>query len=265
MTPAELDLDEALEVATEAAVEAGRLIIKKRDDVVSKRKSGFDIVTNIDFQAQKLIIGRLKTRFKDHRFLAEESRKNLGENQSPYEWIIDPLDGTVNYVAGLPMFSVSVALRRLGKPILGVVYDPAFRDLYTAIEDRGSFRNGHKLAVSRTSNLGSSVLSFMLTSHYDQRYVNHALNIVRKLATRCRGLRLYVSQALELALAASGRFDGVIGVKSKGFSSGAGVLLVRESGGTVTDLHGVQYGLHSKSLLATNGLLHKQVLGALTN
>lgn len=259
-----LDLDKTLEVAMDAAVEAGRVIMTGRNGLLSvKRKSGFDIVTNVDLKAQRFIIKKLKRRFHDHAFLAEEHPTKAVVNRGRYEWVVDPLDGTINYVSGLPLFSVSLALRKVGKPILGVVFNPVTNDFYTAIEGQGSYLNARKLAVSRTSNIADAVFSFMLTSHYDEEQVSKVLRIVRGFATKCRGLRLYVSQALELAFVASGQLDGVIGSKSRGFSSGAGILLVRESGGRVTDLSGKHYDIGSRSLLATNGHLHRRVLQVL--
>jgi myo-inositol-1(or 4)-monophosphatase len=258
-----LDLNYALSIAIKAAKRAGKILKNfQKQSLKCKRKMGYDIVTNADLMAQQEIINYMKRYFPDHEFISEELEVEEKEMHR-FRWIIDPLDGTINYAAGLPLFSVSIALQRQTDTILGVIYDPSRNNLYTAIKGQGSFSNGKSIHVSDNSDLGNSVLTFMLTSHYTEEEVETVLKHVRILSSRCRGLRLFVSQALELAYLASGIIDGVICIKSRGFSSAAGILLTREAGGKVTDLRGEEFNSNSRSLLATNAKLHDQIFNLL--
>lgn len=260
----EFDCDYALNVAIESVKKAGEILKGFQGSHLKVwRKTGFDIVSEADISAQKEIIQHLKKYFPDHLFLSEELEVP-SEATRRFRWIVDPLDGTINYVSGLPLFSISVALQDEGKTILGVIFDPVTDELYTSIRGRGSFANGKKIEVSDTPDLGESVLAFMLTSHYTKELVNEVIGHINKLAMSCRGLRLYVSQALELAYTASGRLDGTFCVKSRGFSAAAGALVVREAGGRVTDLSGREFDNHSRSLLATNALLHDRIVHILS-
>lgn len=258
----DLDVHFALAIATETIMKAGEILRFRVSETQVRRKIRHDIVSKADLLAEKEIVTNLKQYFPDHVFISEEL-PTTQEGTREFQWIIDPLDGTINYVAGLPFFSSSIALQKNGETILGVIYDPSANKLYTSIKGTGSFVNNRKLQVSSNSDLGNSVLSFMLTSHYNQEEVNEILKHVEKLSVACRGLRLYVSQALELAYIASGKLDGTICVKSRGFSSAAGVLILREAGGKATDLQGQEFGNGSRSLLATNSLVHDKIFHAI--
>lgn len=259
-----IDLNYALTLAVSAAKKAGNIIKRSLEkEITTHRKKGQDIVSEVDIAAENEIIGTLIKHYPNHYFSSEESSKWKRESglSNKWEWIIDPLDGTINFVSGLPLFSTSIALQRNEKTLLGVIYNPISYELYTSITGQGSFLNGKKLRVSeKKHNLNDSVFSFMLTSHYDEKQVESVLQIVKRLAMISRGLRLYVSQAIELAYIAAGKLEGTVCIKSRGFSSAAGVLLVREAGGMVTDVHGREFGNRSRSLLATNSVLHRELL-----
>jgi myo-inositol-1(or 4)-monophosphatase len=258
------NLDYALDVAIEAVKKAGALIRTSWQSSVSIRsKLGHDIVSEVDLAAEREIVKHIRTQFPSHDLRSEEITdygEEITSTSHRFRWVIDPLDGTINYVSGLPLFSSSVAFQLDGRTVLGVIYDPIADQLFTSMRDRGSFLNKAALRVSRKSDIGQSVLSFMLTSHYDEEQTDRTLRYARKLATKCRGLRLYVSQAMELAYIAMGKLDGTFSVKSRGFSAAAGVLIVREAGGRVTDLAGVEFDNSSRSLLATNSLVHEDIL-----
>lgn len=258
-----IDFDHALSIAIESVKKAGEIIKSFRGSSLKvRRKTGYDIVSEVDLSAEKEIIDHLRKHFPEHCLLSEELNSTLRCTRR-FQWIIDPLDGTINYVSGLPLFSVSLALQEEGKTILGVIFDPIADELYTSIRGRGSSVNGRKIQVSDTSDLGKSVLSFMLTSHYTQEEVNEVIKHISKLSILCRGLRLYVSQALELAYIASGRIDGTFCIKSRGFSAAAGALILIEAKGRVTDLDGSEFDNSSRSLLATNSSLHDEILSTL--
>jgi myo-inositol-1(or 4)-monophosphatase len=263
-----LMLDDALVVACDAARKAGAIHkdLLQSDSVV-RRKNHLDIVTAADIQAEQAIISNLTRRFPEHLFSSEELYSvQMDDTQShvPWRWIIDPLDGTINYANGLPFYSVSLALQYFNETVLAVVYDTASGTLYSALKGKGAFKNDLPLQVSLEQHLSNSVLSFMLTSHYSQAEIDQTLQLVNALACKTRGLRLFVSQALELAFVAEGKLQGTICIKSRGFSSAAGALLVREAQGQVTDLYGNDFGNASRSIVATNHFIHEDLLRSIT-
>lgn len=258
-----IDLDYTLAIAVCAAKNAGNVIKSFQEKkIATYRKEERDIVSEVDIEAENEIIGTLRKHYPHHYFSSEEAGKAKRENSlsNRYEWIIDPLDGTINFVSGLPFFSTSIALQRNGKTLIGVILNHHSGEIYTSITGRGSFLNGKKLRVSEKRDLGDSVFSFMLTSHYDEKQIESILRIVKRLAMVSRGLRLFVSQAIELAYIATGKLEGTVCIKSRGFSAAAGVLLVREAGGIVTDIQGYRFGNSSRSLLATNSVIHGELL-----
>lgn len=223
-----------------------------------------DIVTNTDLFIEKHMIERLKAKYSTHYFSSEEAGKaNIGKHAADvYEWIIDPIDGTINYAAGLPWFSTSICLKHNNELIVGIVYIHSTKELYSAIRGQGSFCNGEPIHVSSTKKLNQSILSFMLTSHYTEEQTDYILKIIRDLSLKTRGLRLLVSQAVELCLIASGKLDGTVCIKSRGFSSSAGSLIVQEAGGRVTTIDGKKRDSKANSLLVSNGIIHDELVKA---
>lgn len=223
-----------------------------------------DIVTNTDLFIEKHMIERLKAKYSTHYFSSEEAGKaNIGKHTADvYEWIIDPIDGTINYAAGLPWFSTSICLKHNNELIVGIVYIHSTKELYSAIRGQGSFCNGEPIHVSSTKKLNQSILSFMLTSHYTEEQTDYILKIIRDLSLKTRGLRLLVSQAVELCLIASGKLDGTVCIKSRGFSSSAGSLIVQEAGGRVTTIDGKKRDSKANSLLVSNGIIHDELVKA---
>lgn len=221
-----------------------------------------DIVSDVDLFMEKRIVDTLRVKYSDHFFSAEEAgeAKIKNPDESYYEWVIDPIDGTINYVAGLPFFTTSVCLKFCNELVMGVIIHHVNGDVYTAIKGGGAYKNGERIHVSGVKSAKDSVLSFMLTSHYDEAQTDWILKIVRKLSLNTRGLRLLVSQAYELALIACGQLDGTVCIKSRGFSSSAGALLVQEAGGMVTDLYGKERTSKATSLLVSNGILHDELV-----
>jgi myo-inositol-1(or 4)-monophosphatase len=257
-------LDDAYSTACDVARKAGAIHQELRQlDNDIQRKDHFDIVTKADVQAEKYIIGELARRFPDHLFSSEE-HPTAKHMHASWHWIIDPLDGTINYVNGLPFYAVSLALQYHGETVLGIVYDVTSDTLYSARKGRGAYKNDLPLQVSQEQQLSNSVLAFMLTSHYSQEEISQVVQLVTILAYKTRGLRLLVSQALELAFIAEGKLQGTVCIKSRGFSAAAGVLLVREAHGQVTDLQGNHFGNASRSILATNYFIHKDLLRLIT-
>ncbi len=222
-----------------------------------------DIVTNTDIFVESRMIERLRAEYPSHFFSSEEAGDAVIDKNvtDVYEWVIDPIDGTINFAAGLPWFSTSICLKHNNELVIGIVYIHSTKELYSAVRGQGSYCNGKQIHVSATPSLDQSILSFMLTSHYDEQQTDYILHIVRNLSLKTRGLRLLVSQAVELCLIAGGKLDGTVCIKSRGFSSSAGALIVQEAGGKVSTIDGGKRDSKATSLLVSNGLIHDELVG----
>ena len=228
-----------------------------------KNKELNDIVTDIDIFMENKIVTAIKDWFPKHSIYAEESGEM--NNPSEYEWLIDPIDGTINFASDIPLFATSVALRKNGDTILGIIFDYSQDDVYYCIKGQGAFCNGKTIHTSDCDKLNNSIISFCLTSHYNDKHIKDVLNIEEKLASKVRGLRLIVSAAIELAWCASGKIDGCLNVKpSIGLSSAAGKLLVQEAGGKVTNLQG-NIRENIDTMLVTNGKIHNEIVSVINN
>lgn len=248
-------------VAFEAAQLAGKHLMKhfhklKRAEIY--KKSTHDLVTEADLGANQIIIRTIKKYYPNHDFLSEET--GLENNPEIYEWVIDPLDGTSNYVIGNPLFCIAIALRYKSKILLSVQYAPATDEFYYAEYGKGAYLNNRKLSVSRTTKLLDSMITFARSKHPQSR--NKYVQVQKELQGKVLNMRHFGSTALTLAYVAAGRVAGGI-VMPPGIASWdilPGVLLVREAGGVVTDLEGKRWTLKSQGIVATNGRIHKQLL-----
>ncbi|MBD0382327.1 inositol monophosphatase family protein [Paenibacillus sedimenti] len=256
-------------VAINTAAKAGEWIKSKLGDInrVDTKYSSHDLVTEVDKGSEKLIRNLIMTHFPDHSFLGEEgvepgpeaSSKALKEvSDAEYLWIVDPIDGTTNFVHGFPFFSVSIALAYKGEIIVGVVYDPARDELFVAEKGKGAYMHGKKTTVSLDSKLSESLVA---TGFPADR--NGALPINLKgtlaLAPKVRNLRSGGSAALHLAYVAAGRLSGFWEIGLSAWDIAAGALLVQESGGKVTDTAGKPFHLAVRNVLATNGQIHDEL------
>lgn len=222
-----------------------------------------DIVTDVDIFMETKIIEKIREWFPEHSIYSEEKGEIIGN--SDYVWFIDPIDGTINFAAKIPLFSTSIALKKNDKTIFGLVIDYNQNDIYYAFDGKGAYCNEEKLEVSNNDKLNNSILSFCLTSHYNDKHIKDVLNVEEKLASKVRGLRLVVSGAIELCWCASGKIDGVINVKpSIGLSSAAGKLFVKEAGGKITNLKG-QEREKVDTMLVTNGKIHDELVQILNS
>jgi myo-inositol-1(or 4)-monophosphatase len=256
------DLSELLSVAaraTEGAMAVHRRCLGFSHTVVLKEL--LDIVTNVDLEAEAAVRAVVMQAFPTHVFSSEESR--TADAASEYRWVIDPLDGTINYTSGIPFYSASVAVQRNGETLVGVVGSVALDEVFVGVKGHGAYGNGSLIHVSRRQDLSQSVVSVMMTSHYSSEQVEEILSRTRALSPRVRGLRLFVGQALELSYIASGRLDGHVCIKSRGYSGAAGVLILREAGGRATDIVGAEFSNSSRSIVASNGRIHDLLLMAM--
>lgn len=258
----EPDLTRLVAGAETLAAEAAELLVRMQDaglDVA--RKQRHDVVTSADLASEKLIIERLRALTPEAAILSEEAGA-IGP-ASGTRWIVDPLDGTVNYASGLPWFSVTLAYQREGRTLIGVTRAPlaGLAALYTA--DGAATVNGRPAAVSPTQRLADAVVSVILTSHYSEEEIARITVALRRLAERTRGVRIVVSGALEMSLVAAGRLDAVVGLKADIVSHAAAMPLVRAGGGRVTTTDGVDSTDADPEKIVSNGLIHEELLEAI--
>lgn len=252
-----------LKVAIEAALEAGKFLKENIGKIRHlERKGGHEtnLVSEIDKKSEELIISRIKKNFPSHDFLCEES--GSAEIKSEYRWIIDPLDGTINYVHGLPIFCVSIGLEHNGEIVAGVVYDPSRDELFTAEKGKGAWFNKKRIQVTKTEKLIESLVvtgfSYAVNKQPEPD-ITHFTNIVVEV----QAVRRLGSAALDLSYVACGRFDGFWERMLNPWDVAAGVLLVTEAGGTWTDYSGAPSTVYNKQILATNGRIQKQMIAVL--
>lgn len=253
-----LDLDAALSVALDAAKAGCAVLARGRSRLAGVRtttKSPGDITTELDARSEAAIFARIRQAYPDHARLGEESGDSAGESgASRYRWIVDPLDGTVNYVHGIPYYAVSVALEVDGAAVLGVVADPARREFFTAVCGQGAFCNGRPLHVARRGHLDEAVVGTVVPPPKwpgMDGYLAQFCAVARCAA----GMRRGGAAALDLAYVAAGRLDGFFVVSLKRWDLSAGALLVLEAGGAVADIDGHPDPLHANRLAAANGEL----------
>ncbi len=251
--------DVLLQVAVEASQAAGALLLRYTETGFQvEYKNPINLVTDADRAAEQCVIDHLKTRFPDHHFLAEERGRD-DEGSSPYQWIIDPLDGTTNFAHGYPTYCVSIGLEYEGRCIIGVVFDPSRNELFTAIEHHGAHVNGRPIHVSDTQALDSSLL--VTGFAYDIRETKrNNLDHFAKFALKAQGLRRTGSAALDLCYVAAGRFDGFWEVRLNPWDMAAGSVIAREAGGRLTDFSGKDLSIYEQELVASNGRIHEAML-----
>lgn len=227
------------------------------------RKGVIDLVTEMDRESESYLLKAIRERYPHHQIITEES--GVIEGEARQTWYIDPLDGTVNYAHGVPIFSVSIAYAEDGQVVLAGIYDPVQDEFYSAERGSGSWLNGVTLHVSEETMLDQSLL--VTGFPYDIRTnPENNLDHYVDLTLRSRGVRRLGSAAIDLAYIAAGRFDGFWEVRIHSWDIAAGSLLVEEAGGLVTDIHGGPDFLSpNPSILATNGFIHEEMLSVLQN
>ncbi len=247
-------LDTAIKAAKEAAVIQLEYLNKELD--IQTKASEFDLVTKADKLAEAKIIEVISKVFPEHSFLAEESGK--ATRDSDYLWIVDPIDGTVNYAHGFPQFCCSIGLYFKEEALLGVVYDPCRDELFTAQKGEGAFLNGQKISVSKIDSLKKALLATGFPALKDE-LLQKNLEYFKAFLGKCQAIRRPGSAALDLCYVACGRIDGFWELGLSPWDTAAGALLVREAGGIITNLDNDFFDLNIKGLIATNGLIHSQI------
>jgi myo-inositol-1(or 4)-monophosphatase len=222
-----------------------------------REKKGAGLVTEADLKSELCCVRMLRKARPDFGFLTEEAPPETGRGEG--QWVIDPLDGTTNFVHGFPMFCVSIAAEWSGEVVAGVIYHPVLKETYVATRGGGATLNGHSLRVSKTAQLRNSLLTTGFTYRKDQ-WLRAEMEAFESLSAIARAVRRPGSAALDLAYTARGVFDGFWERRLSPWDVAAGALIVTEAGGKVTDFRGNPFSIHDKELLASNGLLHPQLL-----
>ena len=246
-----------LDAAIEIAREAGRILREEFEKPLEIAYKGeADLVTQADKRSEAAIVARLKEYFPDHAVAAEEGTGR--ETESELRWHVDPLDGTTNFAHGYPCFSVSIALALRGEVLAGVVFNPYYDELFAAGRGEGATLNGKPIHVSNVAALERSLLcTGFPVKKRGQAHAN--IEYYRDFTLKSHGVRRDGSAALDLASVAAGRFDAFWEFGLNKWDTAAGVLLVEEAGGRVSDFEGKAYGLGGPVILATNGLIHEEV------
>ena len=253
-----IDLSQVLKQTIEVAESAGVFIRRERQtfDAKSVELKGLnDLVSYVDKEAEKMIVEGLSEILPGADFITEEGTAQTEGKE--YTWIIDPLDGTTNFIHGLPIYAVSIGLRHVDEIILGVVYEVNFHECFYALKGKSAFCNGTPIKVSKVSNLGESLIATGFPySAFNQ--IDAYLDALKMLMQKTHGLRRLGSAAMDLCYLASGRADGFFEFNLKPYDVAAGALIVKEAGGMVTDFRQGDDYLFGKEILASNGLIHQE-------
>ena len=245
-----------LDVAIETALEAGKILREEFDRPADiSYKGEVDLVTQADKRSEEAIVARLTKYFPDHAIAAEEGTGR--DTASDFRWHVDPLDGTTNFAHGYPCFCISIALAGRDGLLAGVVYNPIYDELFAAARGEGATLNGKKISVSKIPNLATSLLCTGFPVHKRQASPN--IHYYYDFTLRSHGVRRDGSAALDLACVAAGRFEGFWEFGLKKWDTAAGVLLVEEAGGKVSDFANQSYELGGPVIFATNGLIHDEM------
>jgi myo-inositol-1(or 4)-monophosphatase len=249
------------QAAERIAAEAGELLRLAYGRVSVREKGPADLVTEADFASQELIARRLRESFPDHTLLAEEEGAGTDFSR-PWRWVVDPLDGTMNFSHGFPFWCVSVALEHEGRLVVGVVHNPLTRETYSASLGLGAALDGRPLRVSRVDRLEASLIATALPTDFASD-ADRQTAYMRRFSTHTHSVRRTGSSALNLAILAAGGCDVCYATAMHPWDAAAGVVLVREAGGKVTRFSGSEYDLYGQEILATNGRVHEASVRAL--
>jgi myo-inositol-1(or 4)-monophosphatase len=251
-------------IAIRAARRAGELMIRQLNQLESLQvteKSRNEFVTQVDQMAEAAIIEVIHDHHPDHAILAEESGS---QGDSEFQWIIDPLDGTTNYVHGFPVFSVSIAVAQRGELQHGVVYDPLRQEIFSASRGQGAVLDGRKIRVSKRTGLQQALIGTGFPYRMNLQHIDRYLQMLRAVMLETAGVRRPGSAALDLCYVAAGRIDGFWELGLKEWDIAAGALIIREAGGRISDLRGTDQYLTNGNVVAGNPKVYAALSKLLT-
>jgi myo-inositol-1(or 4)-monophosphatase len=247
-----------------AATDAGHMMKSRMNTGFSiENKEGLNnLVTEVDVACEKLIMDTIRSKFPDHFILSEETGEI--KTDSAFKWIIDPIDGTVNFAHGIPICCVSIGLEKNGEVIMGAVYNPFMEEFFFAEKGKGATLNDSPISVTqKTDVFASCLVTGFPYSYLDSE--NGPLDVFGRLIRKGVPVRRLGSAAIDLCWVAAGRFDGFYEHKLNAWDSAAGFLMVEEAGGKVTDFEGKPYSLYQPHIVATNGKIHQDLLNVINN
>lgn len=250
------------EFAIGLALRSGNMLMKEFRALSPEQirfKDKRELVTSTDIKVNHFLVSKIRQAFPEHSILSEEDGFNKGKGQSGYEWVVDPLDGTTNFIMRHTFFTTTIALLKDGEPVIGVIYSPYTRELFVAEKGKGARRNEMRMHVSNEDNLKTSFLCFAYS--HEKKSLQRAVAAYQHFEFEARSMRHFGSSSLELAFVAAGRVDGmIITPPIRIWDVAAGMLMIREAGGKVTDFEGDPSTIAKNGLVATNGKIHKQIL-----
>lgn len=255
-------LKETLINATEAGAAVLKYYFNSKELKISNKEGVNNLVTEADHAAEKAIMDTIRENFPDHFILSEESGEMA--TASEYKWIIDPLDGTVNYAHGLPICAVSIGLEHNGQIIMGAVFNPFLNEFFLGERGKGATLNGEPISVSgKTTVMDSCIVTGFPYTYLDM--LNGPLEVFDRFIRKGIPVRRLGSAAIDLCWVAAGRFDGFYEHKLNAWDSAAGFLILEEAGGKVTDFDGNYYSPYQPRIVATNGKIHDEIIRWINN
>ena len=253
---------EMFKFARNTAKEAGDVLMKHFGNIklIERKSTDIDLLTIADLETEAFILKKIRSFYPDHHIIAEES--DLTKGNSEYRWVIDPLDGTTNFVHNLPIFAVSMGLQYNEETILGVVYNPAADKCFYAEKNGGAFLDGESICITSTNTLSNSLLVTGFPYIHDNNWeINFSL--FKELYGKTQGIRRLGAAALDFCFVAMGRFEGFWEFGLKSWDVCAGALILKEAGGKVTDWDGSPMPFSGRRVLATNGNIHDELIKTL--
>ena len=251
-------MSDFLDIAIEAVKEAEKIVMSYYGkEKTIQNKGEFDLVTKADIESEKKIVSILQERYPEHGFIMEE-QDDINEN-ADYVWVIDPIDGTTSFSHNYPMFSISIALLKNKKPIIGVVSAPYLTELFYAEKGKGSFLNNRKINVSKTEDINKSLIA----TGFPYKHRKQNIVYLKRIAEKVQGMRRSGSAALDVCYVAAGRLDGYWEIGLKKVDTAAAQLILEEAGGKVTDINGNEIKDDYSKIVATNNIIHDNLLSIL--
>lgn len=254
---------EYLNIGIKAAYKAGKIVKKGFYSMKNiEFKSYADPVTEFDKKSEEIIVDTILKRYPKHSILTEELLSK--DNKSEFKWVIDPIDGTINFTHQIPFTAISIALEHNNELVVGIVYNPIFDEMYYAYKGYGAYMNKKRISVSKISEKRKSLLVTGMPTFNKLRFPEF-IKPLENFMQNYSGFRRLGSAAMDLVYVASGKFEAFYEEGLSPWDSAGGVVIVREAGGKVTDYYGNDYSIYNKTLIASNGLIHNDLVEVLKN